>query len=59
MTTSWGGHLHILAQNISDADRLAPGDQVIVTWEKDHGFALPASTLAPTSVVTESDDSPA
>jgi spermidine/putrescine transport system ATP-binding protein len=43
LTTPWGGHLHILAQNISDADRHGPGDQVIVTWERDHGFALPAA----------------
>jgi hypothetical protein len=57
MATSWGGHLHILAQNISDADRLVPGDQVIVTWERDHGFALPAVTSAPRAVASESDDS--
>jgi spermidine/putrescine transport system ATP-binding protein len=47
LTTSWGGHLHILAQNISEADRFGPGDQVIVNWERDHGFALPAATVSP------------
>jgi spermidine/putrescine ABC transporter ATP-binding subunit len=44
LVTSWGGPLHILAQNISEEDRFVPGDHVVVTWEKDHGFALPAST---------------
>jgi spermidine/putrescine ABC transporter ATP-binding subunit len=43
LTTSWGGHLHILAQNISDADRFRPGDQVAATWLVEHGFALPAA----------------
>ncbi|MGB8195980.1 MAG: ABC transporter ATP-binding protein [Acidimicrobiales bacterium] len=45
LVTSWGGPLHILAQNISEEDRFAPGDKVVVTWERDHGFALPASPL--------------
>ena len=43
LVTSWGGPLHILAQNISESDRLSPGDQVVVSWEREHGFALPAS----------------
>lgn len=43
LVTSWGGPLHILAQNISEEDRFVPGDKVVVTWERDHGFALPAS----------------
>ena len=48
LTTSWGGHLHVLAQNIDDADRLKPGDRVLATWREIHGFALPASD-APTA----------
>jgi spermidine/putrescine ABC transporter ATP-binding subunit len=43
LVTSWGGPLHVLAQNISEADRFVPGDKVTVSWERDHGFALPAS----------------
>jgi spermidine/putrescine transport system ATP-binding protein len=43
LTTSWGGHLHILAQNINDADRFQPGDRVAATWLVEHGFALPAA----------------
>jgi spermidine/putrescine transport system ATP-binding protein len=43
LTTSWGGHLHVLAQNINDADRFRPGDQVVATWLVEHGFALPAA----------------
>jgi ABC-type Fe3+/spermidine/putrescine transport system ATPase subunit len=58
MTTPWGGHLHILAQNISDADRLVPGDQVVVTWERDHGFALPAAGSTPTAVAPTGSDGP-
>jgi hypothetical protein len=45
LVTSWGGPLHILAQNISEEDRFVPGDKVVVTWDRDHGFALPASPL--------------
>ena len=34
-----------------------PGDQVIVTWERDHGFALPAAPATRTGVApTESDE---
>jgi spermidine/putrescine transport system ATP-binding protein len=58
LVTSWGGPLHILAQNISEEDRFVPGDKVVVTWEKDHGFALPASPLAkPAPVATPTSDS--
>lgn len=46
LVTTWGGPLHILAQNISEADRFVPGDEVTVSWEHDHGFALPASPHA-------------
>jgi spermidine/putrescine transport system ATP-binding protein len=51
LVTSWGGPLHILAQNISEEDRFVPGDKVVAYWDKDHGFALPASlhTKAPVS----------
>jgi ABC-type Fe3+/spermidine/putrescine transport system ATPase subunit len=42
LTTSWGGHLHVLVQNINDVDRLRPGDQVRASWLVEHGFALPA-----------------
>jgi hypothetical protein len=42
LTSSWGGHLHVVAQNIDDADRLRPGDRVAATWLVEHGFALPA-----------------
>jgi spermidine/putrescine transport system ATP-binding protein len=42
LTTSWGGHLHVLVQNINDVDRLRPGDQVVASWLVEHGFALPA-----------------
>ncbi len=52
LTTPWGGHLHILAQNISDADRHSPGDQVIVSWEPEHGFALPAASASTRSAST-------
>jgi hypothetical protein len=58
LVTSWGGPLHILAQNISEEDRFVPGDKVTVTWERDHGFSLPASPLAPAKVAapkTEGD----
>ncbi len=55
LTTPWGGHLHILAQNISDADRHNPGDQVVVTWEPDHGFALPAANSPRPVATTESE----
>jgi spermidine/putrescine transport system ATP-binding protein len=47
LTTSWGGHLHVLAQNINDADRFRPGDRVSVTWLVEHGFALPAADAPP------------
>ena len=58
LVTSWGGALHILAQNISEEDRFVPGDKVLVTWEKDHGFALPASPLAkPAPLATPTSDS--
>jgi spermidine/putrescine transport system ATP-binding protein len=40
LTTSWGGRLHALAQNINSADFLRPGDQVVATWHAEHGFAL-------------------
>jgi spermidine/putrescine ABC transporter ATP-binding subunit len=40
LTTSWGGHLHALAQNIHSADFLRPGDTVVATWHAEHGFAL-------------------
>ncbi len=43
LTSSWGGHLHVVAQNIDDADRLHPGDEVVATWRVEHGFALPAA----------------
>jgi spermidine/putrescine transport system ATP-binding protein len=46
LVTSWGGPMHILAQNISEQDRFVPGDKVTVHWERDHGFALPASPHA-------------
>ena len=52
LVTSWGGPLHILAQNISEEDRFVPGDHVIVTWEKDHGFALPSSPNAVAAPIT-------
>ncbi|MGC2168739.1 MAG: ABC transporter ATP-binding protein [Acidimicrobiales bacterium] len=42
LTTPWGGRVHVLAQNINDADRHRPGDKVIATWLVEHGFALPA-----------------
>lgn len=42
LTSSWGGHLHVVAQNIDDADRLRPGDEVVARWQVEHGFALPA-----------------
>jgi len=59
LVTSWGGPLHILAQNISEQDRFVPGDKVSVTWEHDHGFALPASphATAPANAATTSDES--
>lgn len=58
LVTSWGAPLHILAQNISEADRLVPGDKVTVTWERDHGFALPASPhAAPAPMGTANDES--
>jgi spermidine/putrescine transport system ATP-binding protein len=58
LVTTWGGPLHILAQNISEEDRFVPGDKVVVTWEKDHGFALPASPLAkPAPAAAPSSDS--
>jgi spermidine/putrescine transport system ATP-binding protein len=50
LTTSWGGDLHILAQNINDADRFRPGDQIQATWLVEHGFALPAADAAPAAV---------
>jgi spermidine/putrescine transport system ATP-binding protein len=58
LVTSWGGPLHILAQNISEEDRFVPGDKVVVTWERDHGFALPASPLkaAPVAEPTSESD---
>jgi spermidine/putrescine transport system ATP-binding protein len=55
LVTSWGGPLHILAQNISEDDRFVPGDRVTVTWECDHGFALPASPLAKAATATVTD----
>jgi spermidine/putrescine transport system ATP-binding protein len=57
LETSWGGHLHILAQNISEEDRFVPGDRVVVTWEKDHGFALPASPHAAAPIADSKADS--
>jgi ABC-type Fe3+/spermidine/putrescine transport system ATPase subunit len=50
LTSSWGGHLHVVAQNIDDADRLRPGDRVAATWIVEHGFALPADNAAVTPV---------
>jgi spermidine/putrescine transport system ATP-binding protein len=47
LTTSWGEGLHVLAQNINEADRLRPGDRVVVSWLVEHGFALPAADAAP------------
>jgi spermidine/putrescine transport system ATP-binding protein len=44
LTTSWGGHLHVLVQNINDVDRHRPGDQVVASWLVEHGFALPAES---------------
>jgi spermidine/putrescine transport system ATP-binding protein len=44
LTTSWGGPLHVLVQNINDVDRHRPGDQVMASWLVEHGFALPAES---------------
>jgi hypothetical protein len=33
-----------------------PGDRVVVTWEKDHGFALPASPHATAAVAPAAND---
>ncbi len=56
LVTSWGGPLHILAQNISEDDRFVPGDKVSVSWDRDHGFALPASPNAKPTVIDETDE---
>jgi spermidine/putrescine transport system ATP-binding protein len=56
LVTTWGGPLHILAQNISEDDRFVPGDKVVVFWDKDHGFALPASPLAKAAVREVEDE---
>jgi spermidine/putrescine transport system ATP-binding protein len=50
LTSSWGAHLHVVAQNIDDADRLRPGDRVAATWLVEHGFALPADNATVTPV---------
>jgi hypothetical protein len=50
LTSSWGAHLHVVAQNIDDADRLRPGDRVAATWLVEHGFALPADSATVTPV---------
>jgi ABC-type Fe3+/spermidine/putrescine transport system ATPase subunit len=50
LTSSWGGHLHVVAQNIDDADRLRPGDHVTASWHVEHGFALPADNATVTPV---------
>jgi spermidine/putrescine transport system ATP-binding protein len=42
MTTSWGGRLHVFAQNIDDERRPRVGDRVSVSWAEAHGFCLPA-----------------
>jgi spermidine/putrescine transport system ATP-binding protein len=55
LVTTWGGPLHILAQNISEEDRFVPGDEVVVYWDKDHGFALPASPHAKAAVEVEDE----
>jgi spermidine/putrescine ABC transporter ATP-binding subunit len=55
LVTTWGGPLHILAQNISEEDRFVPGDKVVVFWDKDHGFALPASPHAKAAVEVEDE----
>jgi spermidine/putrescine transport system ATP-binding protein len=47
LTTSWGGRLHALAQNVHSADFLRPGDRVVATWHVEHGFALPDVDGAP------------
>ena len=54
LTTSWGGHLHVLVQNINDVDRLRPGDEVRASWLVEHGFALPAegASAAPAEEAT-------
>jgi spermidine/putrescine transport system ATP-binding protein len=49
LTTSWGEGLHVLAQNINEADRLRPGDRIVASWLVEHGFALPAADSAPPS----------
>lgn len=55
LTTSWGGRIHVLAQNINDADRLRPGDNVRATWLVEHGFALPADPSAPSESAPSED----
>ncbi len=47
LTTSWGGRLHALAQNVNSADFHRPGDRVVATWHAEHGFALPDAERAP------------
>jgi spermidine/putrescine transport system ATP-binding protein len=42
LTTSWGGRLQVVAQNVNDTDRLATGTAVTVSWSAEHGFCLPA-----------------
>jgi spermidine/putrescine ABC transporter ATP-binding subunit len=51
--TAWGGHLHVVAQNIDDR-HIRLGDRVTVTWGETHGFWLPAPSAV--AEVTSADE---
>jgi ABC-type Fe3+/spermidine/putrescine transport system ATPase subunit len=46
LTSPWGGELRALVQSSGSESRFVPGDEVTVSWAKEHCFALPPSEAA-------------
>ncbi|GAB3808414.1 ABC transporter ATP-binding protein [Humibacter antri] len=48
VSTPWGGVLKAFAQNLADASRARPGEQVVLTWDPRNAFVLAPSPEATT-----------
>jgi spermidine/putrescine transport system ATP-binding protein len=54
LTTSWGSHLKVVAQNVDVDNAPQPGEHVVVSWSDRHGFCLPeeGEAVTPESTVS-------
>ncbi len=49
----WGQVVSVFAQNVSRDARLVPGCEVVLSWDRDHGFGLDQSQAADAGVLDD------